>query len=129
MAIGWMTALKLVPWAEVIEATPQIMQAARRLMGSTRKGPASDMEAAAAGAGGGAVTMSTADQLAVLRDALVQLQDEQRASAQLIESLAEQNAVLVRAVDALRQRQQRLVWAAWLLAASTAGLLAWAFTR
>lgn len=129
MAIGWMTALKLVPWAEVIEATPQILQAARRLMGSTRKGPASDMEAAAAGAGGGAVTMSTADQLAVLRDALVQLQDEQRASAQLIESLAEQNAVLVRAVDALRQRQQRLVWAAWLLAASTAGLLAWAFTR
>ncbi len=129
MAIGWMTALKLVPWADVIEATPQILQAARRLMGSTRKGPASDMEAAAAGAGGGAVTMSTADQLAVLRDALVQLQDEQRASAQLIESLAEQNAVLVRAVDALRQRQQRLVWAAWLLAASTAGLLAWAFTR
>ncbi len=129
MAIGWMTALKLVPWADVIEATPQILQAARRLMGSTRKGPASDMEAAAAGAGGGAVTMTTADQLAVLRDALVQLQDEQRASAQLIESLAEQNAVLVRAVDALRQRQQRLVWAAWLLAASTAGLLAWAFTR
>ncbi len=129
MAIGWMTALKLVPWADVIEATPQILQAARRLMGSTRKGPASDMEAAAAGAGGGAVTMTTADQLAVLRDALVQLQDEQRASAQLIESLAEQNAVLVRAVDALRQRQQRMVWAAWLLAASTAGLLAWAFTR
>ncbi len=129
MAIGWMTALKLVPWADVIEATPQILQAARRLMGSTRKGPASDMEAAAAGASGGAVTMTTADQLAVLRDALVQLQDEQRASAQLIESLAEQNAVLVRAVDALRQRQQRLVWAAWLLAASTAGLLAWAFTR
>ncbi len=129
MAIGWMTALKLVPWADVIEATPQILQAARRLMGSTRKGPASDMETAAADAGGGAVTMTTADQLAVLRDALVQLQDEQRASAQLIESLAEQNAVLVRAVDALRQRQQRLVWAAWLLAASTAGLLAWAFTR
>ncbi len=129
MAIGWMTALKLVPWADVIEATPQILQAARRLMGSTRKGPATDMEAAAADAGGGAVTMTTADQLAVLRDALVQLQDEQRASAQLIESLAEQNAVLVRAVDALRQRQQRLVWAAWLLAASTAGLLAWAFTR
>ena len=73
--------------------------------------------------------MSTADQLAVMRDALVQLQDEQRASAQLIESLAEQNALLVRAVDALRQRQQRLVWAAWVLCVSTAGLLVWAFTR
>ncbi|WP_343589945.1 hypothetical protein [Paracidovorax wautersii] len=128
MAIGWMTALKLVPWGDVIEATPQILQAARRLMGSTRKGAAEDVQATGADAGG-AIAMSTADQLAVMRDALVQLQDEQRASAQLIESLAEQNALLVRAVDALRRRQQRLVWAAGVLGASTAGLLVWAFTR
>ena len=46
MAIGWMTALKLVPWGDVIEATPQILQAARRLMGSTRKGAAEDVQAA-----------------------------------------------------------------------------------
>ena len=32
MAVGWMSALKLVPWGDVIEATPQIMQAARKLI-------------------------------------------------------------------------------------------------
>ncbi|WP_311221669.1 MULTISPECIES: hypothetical protein [unclassified Acidovorax] len=128
MAVGWMTALKLVPWGEVIEATPQILQAARRLMGSTQKSPAAAAPHAGA-TGTTAVTVTTADQLAVLRQAVLQLQDEQRASAQLIESLAEQNALLVRAVDTLRVRQQRLVWGAWALGAATLGLLIWAVTR
>ena len=39
MAVGWMSALKLVPWGDVIEATPQIMQAARKLISNTRKAP------------------------------------------------------------------------------------------
>ena len=36
--VGWVTALKLVPWGDVIEATPQILQAAKKLLGATRKG-------------------------------------------------------------------------------------------
>jgi hypothetical protein len=28
--VGWVTALKLVPWGDVIEATPQILQAAKK---------------------------------------------------------------------------------------------------
>ena len=125
MAVGWMTALKLVPWSEVIEATPQILQAARRLMGSAQRAPA----AQAPGSGTAALGVSTADQLAVMREALLQLQDEQRASATLIESLAEQNAVLVRAVDALRVRQQRLLWGVGALGAATLGLLVWALNQ
>ncbi|KQR44960.1 hypothetical protein [Acidovorax sp. Leaf160] len=126
MAVGWMTALKLVPWSEVIEATPQILQAARRLMGSAQRAPAGPSPAAGATA---ALGVSTADQLAVMREALLQLQDEQRASATLIESLAEQNAVLVRAVDALRVRQQRLLWGVGALGAATLVLLAWAINQ
>ena len=38
MAVGWVTALKLVPWGDVLEATPQILQAAKKLLGSTRQG-------------------------------------------------------------------------------------------
>ncbi len=126
MAVGWMAALKLVPWNEVIEATPQILQAARRLMGSAQRAPAGPSPAAGATA---ALGVSTADQLAVMREALLQLQDEQRASATLIESLAEQNAVLVRAVDALRVRQQRLLWGVGALGAATLVLLAWAINQ
>ena len=32
MAIGWLTALKLVQWGDVIEATPQAVKAARALL-------------------------------------------------------------------------------------------------
>ena len=35
--VGWVTALKLVPWGDVIEATPQILQAAKKLLGATRR--------------------------------------------------------------------------------------------
>ena len=32
MAISWITALKLVPWGDVIEATPQVVKAAKSLL-------------------------------------------------------------------------------------------------
>ncbi|RYF06430.1 MAG: hypothetical protein EOO31_09905 [Comamonadaceae bacterium] len=121
MPVGWMTALKLVPWGDVIEATPQIMQAARKLLGSTQK-PAT--ASAPLGAGGPPV-----DPVHALQQRVDQLGEEQRASAVLIQSLAEQNAQLVRAVDALRVRSQRLVLGATALGVVTVGLLAWAMTR
>ncbi|GAA6120165.1 hypothetical protein Acidovoranil_22680 [Acidovorax sp. FG27] len=118
-----------MPWNEVIEATPQILQAARRLMGSAQRAPAGPSPTPGTAGATAALGVSTGDQLAVMREALLQLQDEQRASATLIESLAEQNAVLVRAVDALRVRQQRLLWAVGALGAATLGLLVWAFNQ
>ncbi|RYF00780.1 MAG: hypothetical protein EOO32_06170 [Comamonadaceae bacterium] len=120
MPVGWMTALKLVPWGDVIEATPQIMQAARKLLGSTQK-PAAGSTPPGAGA--------AVDPVHALQQRVEQLGEEQRASALLIQSLAEQNAQLVRAVDALRVRSQRLVLGATALGVVTVGLLAWAMTR
>ncbi len=120
MAVGWMSALKLVPWGEVIEATPQIAQAARRLLGATEKAPPPDA----------ATPKDTAaDHIAALRQRVQALEEEQRASAVLIQSLAEQNAQVVRAIDALRVRCQRLAIAACVLGVGTTGLLAWALTR
>ncbi|MGE4330684.1 hypothetical protein [Diaphorobacter sp.] len=120
MALGWMTALKLVPWGEVIEATPQIMQAARKLMSNTRKAPA-DAPAQRID--------STPDHIAALQARLAQLEEDQRSSAVLIESLAEQNAQLVRAVDGLRRRGMQLLLAVCALGVCTFALLAWALSR
>ena len=50
---------------------------------------------------------------------------KQQESAVLIQSLAEQNAQVVRAVEVLRQRQQRLMVAAGILAVACTGLLVW----
>ena len=123
MAAGWMTALKLVPWGDVIEATPQILQAAKKLMGKT-KAPPAGAEGALAG-GGDPSALPVGTQIAQLQARVAQLEQEQRDSALLIQSLAEQNAQVVSAVGALRQRTQRLAIAIVALGALCAGLLVW----
>ena len=125
MAAGWVAALKLVPWGDVIEATPQILQAAKKLLGTTQKGNADAAAGALEGGAGGEPAMPVALQLQHLRDRVAQLEREQQESAVLIQSLAEQNAQVVRAVEVLRQRQQRLTVATGILAAACTGLLVW----
>ena len=125
MAAGWVAALKLVPWGDVIEATPQILQAAKKLLGTTPKGNADAAADALEGSTGGEPAMPVALQLQHLRDRVAQLELEQQESAVLIQSLAEHNAQVVRAVEVLRQRQQRLTVAAGILAVACTGLLVW----
>ena len=121
MAAGWVTALKLVPWSKVIEATPQIAQAAQRLMGAANR-TATPASAPSPG-------QPQSDVVELLRARIVALEEDQRASAALIQSLAEQNAQVVRAVEMLRVRQQRLWISVGMLAAVIVGLLAWAMAQ
>ena len=125
----WLTALKLVPWGDVIEATPQILTAAKKLMGKTRAG--GDPEAPTGSPAGGEESASTPAeaQIQALAKRVAQLEQEQRDSAALIESLAEQNAVVVRAVEALRRRSQRLTLAVGVLGAVCAALAVWALRQ
>ncbi|GAA3981431.1 hypothetical protein GCM10022279_01320 [Comamonas faecalis] len=123
---GWMTALRLVPWGKVIEATPQITQAARQLLRERRGGagqPDPHLPPAAADAS------PHAEQLAALRQQVLALQQGQRADAALLQSLAEQNAQLVTTVGALRTGVRRMAWACIALALVLAGLLAWLLLR
>jgi len=128
LAAGWVAALKLVPWGDVIEATPQILQAARKLLGTTQKGNA-DAAAGALESAGGEPAIPVALQLQHLRDRVARLEQEQQESAVLIQSLAEQNAQVVQAVEVLRQRHRRLTVAMGVLAAGCAGLLVWALRQ
>lgn len=128
MAVGWVTALKLVPWGDVLEATPQILQAAKKLLGSTRQGTADAAAGTLAGAGD-AATPPVALQLQQLRERVARLEQEQQESAVLIQSLAEQNAQVVQAVQVLRLRNQRLTAAIALLGAVCAGLIVWALRQ
>ena len=128
MAVGWVTALKLVPWGDVLEATPQILQAAKKLLGSTRQGTA-DAAAGTLAGPGDAATPPVALQLQQLRERVARLEQEQQESAVLIQSLAEQNAQVVQAVEVLRLRNQRLTAAIALLGAVCAGLIVWALRQ
>ncbi len=123
MTLGWMSALKLVPWGQVIESTPQILQGARKLMNRGEQQQEAQQPPAAVRHEG------TSEQLAGLQRQVAQLQEEQRASAVLIRSLAEQNAQVVRTVDALRARSRWLTGACALLGVVTIALLVWVLSR
>ena len=36
MAIGWMTALKIIPWGDVLESAPHIVKAAKHLFSAAK---------------------------------------------------------------------------------------------
>lgn len=118
MAIGWMTALKVIPWSDVIEATPGIVKGARKIF--TRSQQAEAPVAEQPGQTGG-----QAGRVAQLEASLAQLIEQQQASAQLVETLAEQNARIVEAVEILRVRTRLLMGVSVVLALLLAALAWW----
>lgn len=127
--VGWVTALKLVPWGDVIAATPQILQAAKKLLGATRKGKADATTTGSIADAGTEPTLPTDVQLQHLRERVLQLEQEQLDGAALIQSLAQQNAQVIQAVEDLRQRNRRLTLVVSVLACTCIGLLVWAFKQ
>lgn len=120
--MSWLTALKLIPWVDVIEATPAIVKGAKRLLKRSQD------EAQEVTAGTKAAQPQTLEQALVrvgrLEAEMQDLAQQQADSAALLESLAEQNARLVAAVEVLRARSRLLVAVGGLLALGVLGLLA-----
>lgn len=124
--VGWVAALKLVPWGDVIEAAPQILNAAKKLLGIRHRGKADATGAASQVGAGDETALPAQAQLQHLRARISQLEQEQIDGAALIQSLAQQNAQVIRAVEDLRQRCRRLTQAVAVLSAACLGLLVWA---
>ncbi|HEX2011377.1 MAG TPA: hypothetical protein VJN44_10600 [Roseateles sp.] len=125
MAISWLTALKAVPWADVIEATPVIVKGARRLFKRSQDEAAEQAEPS-----GPPQTLAEAlDRLQRLEGELAQLSQQQADSAALLQSLAEQNAQLVAAIEVLRLRSRLLLWLCGGLSAAAAAVLAWSLMK
>ncbi|WP_439589873.1 hypothetical protein [Hydrogenophaga sp.] len=125
MAIPWMVALKVIPWGDVIEHAPKVLNAARKLM-DRQKAPLTPMPPAEP------LDLNQAPSLGELKNRLVearQLIDQQAAvqeqMAQTLAELAEQNARLVGAVDLLRKRTRILLVVAGLLLIG----VVWLFAR
>jgi hypothetical protein len=119
MAIPWMIALKVIPWDDVIEHAPKVLNAARKLLERQRNTPPA---ASSLPAEGSATTTSppSLDELHLrLNMTLQRLDQQEQAQAQLTQTvaeLAEQNARLVSAVEVLRVRTRLLLVAALLAA-------------
>lgn len=105
MAINWFIALKAVPWADVVQAAPAIVKGARKLFNSART--SEPPRAGSAYVGDDAASVHA--RLGELEAALRTLDAEQDSSAELIRSLAEQNARIVQAIEVLRVRTRVLL--------------------
>jgi hypothetical protein len=96
MAIGWLTVLKSVPWEEVISNAPRVAEGAKKLWKTVSRKPPSPGTAP-----------SLESQLAQLQASVNDLHDQMQASSELIKTLAEQNAGLIRRIELNRVR---LLW-------------------
>ncbi len=128
MAVGWLTALKVIPWADVIEAAPGLAKSAKGFFKRTQEGATPAPESASMPPGTAAEGLSLAQatqRITVLEARLAQTAERQQAAAALIDSLASQNARLVEAVDALDKRCQGLKVALCVVALLAVGTLIW----
>jgi hypothetical protein len=101
MAIGWLSILKAVPWTDVVSNAPKVADGAKKLWETVARKKAPADVATGTSATSTADTPSLAGleaRMGELSGEVARLQQEMLASSQLIKSLAEQNAQLVRRV-------------------------------
>ncbi|HEY0841475.1 hypothetical protein [Methylotenera sp.] len=112
MAIGWLTLLKAVPWAEVAKKAPEVAESAKKLWNTIAKNPSNpDIKVETENH-----LFSSQDQevkwlkerLAANEAAYADLHNQILASAELIRVLADQNTQLINAVELNRKRLVRL---------------------
>ena len=120
MALGWLMVLQSVPWSEVIANAPKLADGAKKLWNAVAGKPALPEQPASDGQ---AAVSPTSPALAALEARTIALEatvadlhGQMLASSELIKALAEQNAQLVKRIEANRIRML------WLTA--TTGVLA-----
>lgn len=132
MVNPWLTALKVIPWRDVIEHAPKVLKGARELLERQRQRRRPSAPAAAAPADLVITPVPAADpalhalqqRLDSTQDELARLQQVQEQMAQTLAELAEQNTRLVATVELLRLRSRMLMAAVVLMA--LVGVLGWA---
>jgi hypothetical protein len=121
MALFW---LKAVPWSTIVSNAPLIVDGAKALANLARSKAGAAAQPASSTLSGDPQTDLTA-----LSARVQQLEREQRQAADLLRSMAESNAQLAQAVDALRRRAVRNMWLAWIALAGLALLGTWSLLR
>ncbi len=85
-----------VPWLQIVRLVPSILDVSRELLKRTKRMPA---------ASGGELPAAPAEDLTAR---VVALEENEQRQAELVNQMAEQNAVLARAVTSLHGRLIRL---------------------
>jgi len=86
-----------VPWMQIVQLMPSILDVSRELLKRTRRAPPP------------AASAPTSPESAVLDTRVAALEDNERRQAELVTNIAEQLAQLTVAVTALHRQARRLV--------------------
>ena len=106
MAIDWLTALKILPWTDMIDYAPKVVSGAQKVWQRVKSGK----EAVDNADEKTLAPIEPQAELALLRQELAALQAQQLDMTSLIKQLADQNQRLVDAVDLLRARTRFLLF-------------------
>lgn len=115
----WSTLFKLIPWGQVIDHAPQVLDGAKKLyqrLKSEGLTEGDEAELAVLPPDPEALAQAVREQ----RHALARLHEELEESGQLIKRLAEQNTGLIMQMESLRRRMRLLGWLGVLLAGGLA---------
>jgi len=126
MAIGWISALKVIPWKDVLEAAPGMVKGAKRLFTAAK----AETNSHSIDDSSPTTVSFDAEGLAnlnshvrYLQAKIVELNSEQNSSAKLIKSLAEQNARVVNAIEVFRVRIKILIYVCFFLGITLSTLI------
>lgn len=121
MAFGWLMVLQSVPWSDVIANAPKLADGAKKLWNAVARKPALPVQqnqpAQPAVAPDSSPALAALEaRAAALETAVSDLHGQMFASSELIQALAEQNAQLVKRIEANRVRMLWLTAATVVLA-------------
>lgn len=126
MSIGWLSALKLIPWKDVLQSAPGVVNSARQLWMSVRN------ENTTTSAPMVNIPDITSDPVGNLKVRVLQLEKERHEAnikaleaAALVKDLAEQQQQLVNAVGKLRLRSRFFMGVTIVLTLLVLKLLIW----
>jgi hypothetical protein len=111
-----LTVLSNIPWGQVVENAPKVADGAAKLWGKVTgsqksAGSAQGLDGSAS-TGAPSETEALRSQLLALEASMKHLEEQMRASSELIKALADQNTQLVQRIELNRVRLWRLSWMA-----------------
>ena len=126
MAIGWFSVLsKVIPWDDVVDAAPQIVKGAKRFFRSVKNNSAETVAETESAAFEPEDPTGLDIRVRRLQAKISEMETEQQASAALIQSLAEQNAFVIKAVEVMRTRTKMLIYAFAAIVIAFVALVVW----
>jgi len=111
MAIPWFSVLQAVPWGQVIDNAPKVVEGAKKFWSAVASKPATyegEVVDLPPEVDEGAAVRALKKRLVALEKSNADLHQQMLASSELIKTLADQNAQLIRRIEANRRHTVRL---------------------